>query len=69
MFNVRDGRDINVGVDFPFLFFDFFLKSLDLPIIFNYLQMLVTYQNMLSYQTPGISNQALVFMRDVKMYA
>ena len=24
---------------------------------------------MLSYQTPGISNQALVFMRDVKMIA
>ena len=24
---------------------------------------------MLPYQTPGISNQALVFMRDVKMFA
>ena len=29
----------------------------------------VSHINMLSYQTPGISNQALVFMRDVKMFA
>ena len=29
--NVMDGRDINFRVDFLFLFFDFFLKSLDLP--------------------------------------
>ena len=35
-FNVTDGRDRNFGVDFLFFFFDFFLKSLDLPNIFNY---------------------------------
>ena len=27
------------------------------------------FSHMLPYQTPGISNQALVFMRDVKMFA
>ena len=31
LLNVMDGRDRNFGVDFLFLFFDFFLKSLDLP--------------------------------------
>ena len=36
MFTVSDGRNINFGVDFPFLFFDFLLKSLDLPNIFNF---------------------------------
>ena len=34
MFNVTDGRDSNFGVDFLFLFFDFYLKSLDYPNIF-----------------------------------
>ena len=38
--NITDGRDKNFSVDFLFLFFDFYLKT--------------------------ISNQALVFMRDVK---
>ena len=32
----NNGRDRNFGVDFLFLFFDFFPKSLDLPNIFNY---------------------------------
>ena len=32
--NVTDGRDINLVL--TFLFFDFFLKSLDLPNKFNY---------------------------------
>ena len=36
MFHVTDESDRNFGVDFLFLFFDFFLKSLDLPNIFNY---------------------------------
>ena len=36
MFNVTDGRDRNFGVDLLFLFFDFFLKSLDLPNSFKY---------------------------------
>ena len=42
MFNVTDGRDRNFGVDLLFLFFDFFLKSLDLPNSFKYRLMLVT---------------------------
>ena len=66
MFNVMDGRDINFGVEFLFLFLDFFLKSLDL---LNISITDVSHINMLSYQTPGISNQALVFIRDVKMFA
>ena len=60
MFNVKEGRDRNFGVDLLFLFFDFFFKSLDLPNIFNYRS--VSHIIMLSYQTLGISNQALVFM-------
>ena len=36
MFSVTSGRDRNVGVDFLVIFFDFFLKSLDLTNIFNY---------------------------------
>ena len=36
MFNVTDGRDKNVGVEFLLLFFHFNLKSLDSPNIFNY---------------------------------
>ena len=36
IFNITDGRDRNFGVDYPFLFFYFFQKSLDSPNIFNY---------------------------------
>ena len=36
MFNVTDERERNSGVNLIFLFFDFFLRSLDLPNIFNY---------------------------------
>ena len=67
MFNVRDGRDRNFGVDLLFLSFDFYLESLDSPNVFNYRY--VSHINMLPFQTPGISNQALVFMRDEKMFA
>ena len=65
MFNVTDGRDINFGVDLLLLFSHFYLKSLDSPNVFNtdFSQI-----NMLPHQTPGISNQALVFMRDVKIF-
>ena len=65
MYNVTDGRDRNFGVDFLLLFSNFYLKSLDLPDVFNYR---LYHINILPYQTPGISNQALVFMRDVKMF-
>ena len=37
MFNVTDGWDRNVGVDFLLLFFHFYLKSLDSPNIFHYI--------------------------------
>ena len=36
MFNVTDERDINFGVDFQFLFLDFYLKSLNSPNTSNY---------------------------------
>ena len=36
MYNVTDGRDRNFGVDFLLLFSNFYLKSLDLPDVFNY---------------------------------
>ena len=55
MFNVTDGRDRNVGVDFLFSFFDFYLQSLDSPNIFNYIY--VSHINMLNYQTPGSQNK------------
>ena len=55
MFNVTDGHGRNFGVDFLFLFFDFY------RLIFSITD--VSHINMLPYQTPGISNQALVFMR------
>ena len=67
MFNVTDGRDIHLGVVFILLFSHFYLKSLDSPNIFNITD--VRHINMFPHQTPGISNQALVFMRDVKMFA
>ena len=49
-------ENINFGVDFLFLFVDLYLGLA-----------YVSHINMLPYQTPGISNQALVFMRDAKM--
>ena len=36
MFNVMDGRDKNLGVDFLWLFFNFYLKTMDSLNIFNY---------------------------------
>ena len=33
---ITDGRNRNFGVDFLFLFSDFYLKSVDSPNIFNY---------------------------------
>ena len=61
---ITDWCDRNFGVDFLFFFFDFYLKSLDSPNIFNYRCYSHKYASL--YQTPGISNQALVFMRVVK---
>ena len=77
MFNVMDRRDRNFGVDFLLLFSHFDLKSFDSPNIFNYSYMYMYILYILSrintcirvhvpYQTPRISNQALVFMRVVK---
>ena len=62
MFIVMDWRDRNFGVDLPLLFcwattwIPFILSSTD-----------VTHINWLPYQTSGISNQALVFVTDVKI--
>ena len=55
MFSVMEGHNINFGVDFLLLFFPFYLKNLELPNIS------ITDVNMLPYQTPGISNQTLVY--------
>ena len=66
IFNVTDGRDRNVGVDFLLLFSHFYLKTLDSSYIYFQLQRVI---NILPYQTPGISNKAPIFMRDVKMFA
>ena len=55
MFNVMEGHNINFVVDFLLLFFPFYLKNLELPNIS------ITDVNMLPYQTPGISNQTLVY--------
>ena len=69
IFNVTDGRDKNVGVDFLHVTLCPFLsKELGLAKYFQ-LQMLVMHINICFYQTPGISNQALAFTRDVKMFA
>ena len=56
MFKVMDGRLANLVLTFYYSFPFFFITDF-------------SHMNMLPYQTPGISKQALVFMRDVKMFA
>ena len=58
MFNVKDERDRNFGVDFLLLFCHYYLKCTDSPNIFNY-----------RHQTPAISNQALQFSWDGELFA
>ena len=43
-------------------------QSLDSPKYFQLYMLVSSHINWLLYQTPGISNQALVFVRDIKMF-
>ena len=64
MFNVTDER--HIGVDLVLLFCHFYLKSLDSPNTLNYRYRVHKMASL--YQTTGISNQALVFVRDVEAF-
>ena len=62
-----DNSDIDFGVDFLLFFCDFYQLNLDSRLLFSITD--VNHINWLPYQSPEISNKAVVFVRDVKVFA
>ena len=67
IFNVTDGRNRNLVLTFYNYSFSISIYRAWTRLIFSIITG-VSHINMLPHQTPGISNQAVVFMRNVKMF-